>query len=241
MTIKLSVIVPCYNERNRFTDGFQHYYSYLKRQNYSWELIFVNDGSSDQTGKLIAAKTKIDKNVKLITYAKNQGKGYAITQGVKKAVGKYILFTDLDHSVPIETVESFYKYFDKGFQVVIGSRRVMGAEIAVRQHLIRESLGRGFTMLVRLFVDWQVKDATCGFKAFENKIAKRLFQKVSIYDWAFDAELLYLCKKNHIKYAQAPVVWRNVRGSKVSLSKDILRSLIGLLRIRLNDLQKKYS
>src|SRR3990167_10263655 len=101
--IKLSVVVPCYNEERRFQQGFSHYYSYLSKQKYPWELILVNDGSRDKTLELMVRAKKTNKNIKIITYPKNQGKGYAICQGIKVAKGEAVLFTDLDHSVPIDT------------------------------------------------------------------------------------------------------------------------------------------
>lgn len=240
MNIKLSVVVPVYNEDKRLKSGFGHYYSYLKKQKYSWELIFVNDGSRDNTLKLLEDLVKGKPQVKIVSYSDNHGKGYAICQGIEKAQGEYILFTDLDHSVPIQTAENFFPYFEKGYPVVIGSRRVKGAKIAVHQKPLREFLGRGFTAIVNMFIYWGVADATCGFKAFENSVAKKIFSKITVYDWAFDAEILYICKKNSIKLAQAPVTWSDVRGSKVSLKKDILRSFRGILKIRINDLKGKY-
>ncbi|KKQ90135.1 MAG: hypothetical protein UT12_C0001G0003 [Candidatus Curtissbacteria bacterium GW2011_GWC2_38_9] len=241
MATKLSVVVPCYNEENRFQKGLTHYLSYLSKQKYPWELILVNDGSHDQTVELMRDSARGKSNIQIVTYSRNHGKGYAIIQGVKTAHGQYILFTDLDHSVPIATVESFFKYFEKGYQAVIGSRRVKEAKILIHQHFLRELLGKGFTLLVRLLIDWQIKDATCGFKAFEKNIAQKIFSKITVYDWAFDAEILFLCKKYKIKVAQAPVTWSDVRGTKVSLKKDIFRSLTGLIKIRLNGLQGKYS
>ena len=241
MNIKLSVVIPCYNEENRFRNGLNHYLSYLKKQKYLWELIFVNDGSKDNTYKLMQKTTRGKSNIKIISYSKNHGKGYAVVCGVRAARGQYILFTDLDHSVPINTIKSFFKYFEKDYQVVIGSRRVSEAKILIHQHFLRELLGRGFTLLVRFLIDWRITDATCGFKAFKNHIAQKIFEKITIYDWAFDAEILFLCKKFKIKFAQAPVTWSDVRGTKVSLGKDILRSLHGLIKIRWNDLKGKYN
>ena len=240
MSPKLSVIIPCYNEQNRFKNGLNHYFSYLKTKNYSWELIFVNDGSTDKTLKIMMQNAKKNKNIKIVSYPKNQGKGYAIVQGIKKAKGRYILFSDLDHSVPIKTVDSFFKYFKEGYDCVIGSRRVEGAKLLVRQPKLRELLGRGFTQLVRILVDPKIKDSTCGFKAFEIKAAKKVFSKVTVYDWAFDAEVLFLCKKFKMRYAQAPVIWSDQRGSQVRLKKDILKSLFGLFKIRVNDLFGNY-
>lgn len=241
MNVKLSVVVPVFNESKRLKDGFVHYYSYLKKQKYQWELLIVNDGSTDNTLGLINKIKRGIPNITVLSYSENKGKGYAVCLGIQKAKGDFILFTDIDHSVPIETIESFFDYFNKGYSVVIGSRRVKDSIIAVHQNPLRESLGRGFTALVNMLIYPKITDATCGFKAFKNKIAKRIFQKVTIYSWAFDAEALYICRKLKIKVAQAPVIWSNARGSKVSLFKDILGSLKGIIKIRTNDLVRKYN
>lgn len=240
MNIKLSVIVPCYNEEKRFPNGFAHYYSYLKKQNYPWELILINDGSKDSTLKLMQRAARGKPNIKIISYSPNHGKGYAIVQGIKAANGRYVLFSDIDHSVPIETIESFYKYFDTGADVVIGSRRVKGAKILLHQKPIREFLGRGFTLLVRFLVDFKIRDATCGFKVFKKEAARKIFEKITVFDWAFDAEIIYIAKILGYKIAQAPVSWSDVKGTKVNLKRDILRSLTGLAKIRTNDFLGKY-
>lgn len=241
MNTRLSLIIPVYNESSRFKNGFDHYYSYLKKQKYSWELILVNDGSKDNTLTLIEAVKKGKPNVSVVTYDNNHGKGYAISEGVKSAVGEYILFADLDHSVPIETIESFFEYFEKDYQVVIGSRRVKGSIIEVHQNPLREFLGSGFTAIVNFLIYPGISDATCGFKAFKKNTAKKLFEKITIYNWAFDAELLFICRKNKIRVAQAPVRWSNGSGSKVSLKKDIINSLLDVVRIRINNLFGRYN
>ena len=240
MPPKLSVVIPCYNEYERFKNGIEHFLNYLKKQKYNWEIILVNDGSKDRTLNLIREKASTNPNIKIVSYDSNRGKGYAITKGVEIAKGEIILFSDLDHAVPIRTIETFFKYFEKNIPMVIGSRRVKGSKILRRQHPLRELLGKGFTLLVKLLIDYKIKDATCGFKAFSNRMAKKIFKKITIFDWAFDAELLYLCKIYKVDYVQAPVNWTDVKGSKVSLGRDILRSFFGLIKIRLNDISKKY-
>lgn len=239
MAIKLSVVIPCYNEEKRFEKSIDYFLRYLKNQKYMWELIMVNDGSNDRTLSLMQLAADKNKKVKVITYKKNHGKGYAIKKGVQQAKGKIILFSDLDQAVPINTIENMFDLFGNGVSVVIGSRRVKGAKIINHQHPLREFLGLGFSLLVRLLIDWKIKDATCGFKAFKNSVAKKIFSKVTIYGWAFDAELLYLCKIYDIKLAQAPVAWTDVKGSKVNVMKDIISSLTGLVKIRLNDYSRK--
>lgn len=238
--IKLSVVIPLYNEHERFKQGFDHYYTYLKTKKYPWEIILVNDGSSDDTLDLIKRGQKGKPNVSIISYTQNKGKGFAIHQGVKKAEGDYILFTDIDHSVPIETIESFFEFFKKGNDVVIGSRRVKGSVIEVHQKPLREFLGKGFTTIVNFAIYPKIADATCGFKMFNRTSAQRIFTKITIFNWAFDAEILYICRENKIKIAQAPVRWKDASGTKVSLKKDIINSLIGVVTIRLNGIKGKY-
>lgn len=237
----ISLVIPCYNEENRFEEGFRHYFNYLKKQNYSWEIILVNDGSNDKTLELMNNKQKEHKSIELVSYKNNKGKGYALKKAFEKAKAKYILFADIDHSVDISTVQNFYPYLKNNYQVVIGSRRVKGSKFLKKQNVLRIFLGRCFSLLVRIVVDWRIRDATCGFKAFDRESARKIFSKVSIYDWAFDAEILFLVKKFNLKIIEVPVSWRDVAGSKVSLSKDIVSSLLGLFKIRLNDFQGKYN
>ena len=180
MKIELSVVLPVYNEEKRIVNGLDHFYSYLKKQKFPWEIIVVNDGSTDSTLKVVKNVAKAKRNIKIISYEKNRGKGYAICQGVKNSVGEYILFSDIDHSVPIQTIETFFNYFHKSLPVIIGSRRVSGAVIKKHQSFIRETLGRGFTSIVQLIIDPQIKDATCGFKAFKKLQAQATRQWLAI-------------------------------------------------------------
>lgn len=239
--VKLSVIIPCFNEKKRFQRGFNQYFSFLKTLPYPWELILVNDGSVDNTLDLAKKEARQNRQIKIASYTKNKGKGHAIVMGLKQAKGQYILFSDIDHSVPISTIEKFYQHFEKGADVVIGSRRVRGAKIKVHQHPLRELLGRAFTLLVRFLIDPKIKDATCGFKAFTKGAAKEIAPKITIFGWAFDAEILFLCGKFKLQVAQVPVTWSDIKGSKVSLTRDVLKSLAELLRIRINDLRGIYN
>jgi len=236
----LSVVIPCYNEEKRFSKGMDHFLSYLDRVPYSWELVLVNDGSADNTLKLMNKAKFKNHNIEVVSYIQNEGKGYALKKGIEKAEGKFILFSDIDYSVPIQTIGQFLPYFNKGYEIVIGSRRVKGAQFVRRQNAFREFLGKGFTLLVRLLVDPKIKDATCGFKVFKKDVAKKVFKKMAIYNWSFDAEILFLCKKYGYKVAQVPVKWKNDPGTKVSLKRDVISSLLGILKIQANNLLGKY-
>lgn len=236
----LSVVIPCYNEETRLKEGYSHFTEYLKKQKYDWELVMVNDGSKDSTEKILKLLSRKNKNLKIVSYKRNRGKGYAVSKGIEAAKGNYILFSDLDHSVSIDFTRSFINHLENGFDIVIASRRVKGATLKVRQKPFREFLGRSFTVLVRILIDPKIKDATCGFKMYRKNTAKNLFKRLTVFDWVFDAEILFLSKKYNFKIAQLPVVWEDAKGSKVKLAKDVISSLKNLIKIRLNDLQGKY-
>lgn len=238
--IKLSIIIPCYNEERRFRNEIGHFTSYLKNVKFSWEMILVNDGSKDKTLGLMKNLAKNIKNIKILSYQQNRGKGYALAQGVKKSSGKFVLFSDIDHSVSVETVEEFFKQFANGSDIVIASRRMKGSSIEKSQPPIRVFLGKGFSFLVRILIDPKIMDTTCGFKAFKSEVAKNLFNKLTISDWSFDAEIIFLARKYKYTVAQVPVRWKNDPESKVSLKRDVINSLIGLLKIRTHDLLGKY-
>jgi len=218
--MNLSVIIPVYNEAKRLPHALT-----ICGKNPGWEIIFVNDGSTDASAVIIKKA-----GYKLISYPKNQGKGYALKQGVKLATGRMILITDVDFSTPLAELN---KFFPVGADIVIGSRKTKGAQITKHQSPWREFLGRQFTNLTNLWLGTNVSDVTCGFKLFKTPVAKKLFALSKIKRWGYDAEILYLAKKLKFKIAEVPVVWHNDARTKVALLPDIFRSLVDLILIRL--------
>lgn len=234
---QLSVIVPVYNESNRL-EGLVEISQYLEQFPASTELVVVDDGSTDQTlQKLKKLKKKI--SFVLVSYHQNQGKGYAIKQGMLKATGEWRLFMDVDLSVPLEYVEKIWQvrsYAD----VVIGSRRKKTAVIATRQPKLRESMGFMFTRLVQLVLGLRFVDFTCGFKLFSEQAAYDIFSRQQIKRWSFDAEILFLTKLRDWSVYEFPVTWHNDARSKVRFPHDIISSLTGLLAIRYHHLFGSY-
>lgn len=222
----LSLIIPIYNETRRLEKGLHHALAYLQSQSYSWEIILVDDGSTDNSAKLIPDQ------VSLIRTARNFGKGHAIRLGVEAAKGDYIFFSDIDFSVSLDHLPKFISQL-KTHQVVIGSRRLSSSHITQHQPSIRESLGGGFTTLSNKILGLHHTDLTCGFKGFQAQVAKKLFSLQRLNGWAFDSEILFLAKKLGYTVAEIPVVWKNDPLTKVSLFKDILISLFSLIKIRL--------
>lgn len=227
----LSVIIPIFNEQKRI-ENLSQIISYLEKQRFSWELIIVDDGSTDSTKR----KLKILKNklkFKTIYYSPNRGKGFAIKSGMNFAKGKFRLFLDIDLSTPIDEFNNFYPFLKK-FDIIIGSRKMRSSHVLVRQPFLREMLGKMFTKLSQNILQMNISDFTCGFKCFSKKAADEIFPRQTTNRWGFDPEILYIGKiyKNSIK--EVPVSWKDDPRTKVKFPQAILSSLKELLKIRIN-------
>jgi dolichyl-phosphate beta-glucosyltransferase len=177
--MKLSVIIPAYNEEKRLPQTLEAIDFYLKNQNYDYEILVVSDGSKDKTAEVLEGIKSEITNLKCIINKENHGKGYVTRQGMMQAFGDYRLFTDADNSTSIDQVEKMWPEFEKGYDVVIGSRDIKGAVLDPPQPWLRQALlGEGFKLFRKLIIGlWDVQDTHCGFKAFTKKAAEDVFPK----------------------------------------------------------------
>jgi dolichyl-phosphate beta-glucosyltransferase len=228
----LSIVVPAFNEARRIPTTLRAIGAHFASAPFAVELIVVDDGSSDDTrGAVRALASELTVPVRLLSYPGNRGKGFALKVGFAASRGEYVLFSDADLSTPIEEADRLLAELERGFDLVIGSRKTPRAQIDVHQPWLREKLGKGFTLLVRMLVA-NVSDATCGFKAFRGEVGRDLFACVHVFDWSFDAEVLLIARSRGYRLAEVPVRWRDQAGTKVDLRRDVLRSLEGIARIR---------
>lgn len=210
--MKISIIVPAYNEENRIAPTLQIINTFFASQNYSYEIIVVDDGSKDQT-------TTVVNNLKLphtqvISYGGNRGKGYAINFGVKASSGDWILMTDADNSTPIEQFSKLFTQTDQ-FEVIIGSRYMSGSTVTVKQSTPRIVMSRLGNLLVQLLVLPGLFDTQCGFKLFSASAARAIFPLQTIWGWGFDIEILRIAKEQGYKIKQVPITWRNDDQSRI--------------------------
>ncbi len=232
MMPELSVVFPVFNEETILKNNLLQVVQTLDLAAVDFEIILVDDGSHDHTSHIAAGMARQDSRLLLRTLAKNQGKGGALKEGVSHSRGRIILFSDMDLSVSFQELETFLKALDRGCDLAIGSRKVPGARVLVHQPVTREVLGRGFAALSRWILDLDVSDFTCGFKAFKGPAAKDLFSRLTLADWSFDAELLYLADRLGYRRVEIPVNWSNREETRVRLRKDLLNSFLGLIKIR---------
>lgn len=237
----LSVVIPAYNEEKRLPKTLESIFDYLKTQSYSWEIIVVSDGSTDNTPKIVKEMQKHILNLHLIDNKENHGKGYVVRQGLLAAKGKYRLFADADDSTSIDHIEKMLPEFNKGYDIVIASRDVEGSVLKPPQGIIRRFLGEVFKILRKIIVDMSdIQDTQCGFKVFSAKAVKDVFPRLKIDRWAFDVEILSVARKLGYKIKEVPVTWVNDPHSKVKLS-GMIKMLLEIIQVRINLLKNIYS
>lgn len=233
----LSVIVPVYNESDRLKN-IQTIFKYLNRQKFSSELIVINDGSTDNS---LSKLTKISKQIplKIISYQKNQGKGFALKKGFLEASGQYQLFMDIDLATPIEEFGKFIPYL-KHNDIIIATRKHKQATLVKRQLPLRENLGKGYTLLSQIILGVPISDFTCGFKCFSKKAAKKIFIKQKIKRWGFDPEVLFIAKNLGFSIKEIPIRWKNDPRTKVKFPQDLIGSFLDLIKIRYYHIKGSY-
>ena len=237
----LSVIIPAYNEEKKLPKTLREIDDYLRKQNYDSEIIVVSDGSKDKTVEVAKNLMSEIKNLRVIEFKKNQGKGFGVKEGMLGALGNFRLFTDADNSTPISQIEKMWPEFEKGFDIVIGSRDIRGAILDPPQPLFRRFTGEVFKYLRKIIVDlWEIEDSQCGFKCFTKRAAENIFPKCKINRFAFDPEILLVGKKLGYKIKEIPIYWKNDLQSKVKL-KSMVKMLLDLFKIRLNEIKGYYA
>jgi len=230
---QLSVVIPCYNEGTRFPRSLPVLREYLDRAGYTYEILAVDDGSSDGTAAFIENEAREMPQLRLLQYGRNRGKGYAVSYGVCQARGEWVLFSDADLSTPISELEKFLPYLDQGYDVVIGSRALADSNLEIRQPPWRERLGRIMNVLIRRASGLKFVDTQCGFKLFTRAAAQDIFPNVTVDTWMFDVEVLVIAQKLGYRVVDLPVTWLNSDESRVRPS-HALRVMRELLHIRLH-------
>ena len=173
--MKISVIIPAYNEEKRIVKTIKRISEYMSDKFPDYEIIVVNDGSKDNTVKVVE-DLDLEK-VRVLNNPGNRGKGYAVRNGMLNSDGDVRLFSDADLATPIEELDKFMPYFKEGYDIVIGSRALKESNIEKHQPFYRELMGKTFNFLVQRITIKGIKDTQCGFKAFTKEAAKRVFEK----------------------------------------------------------------
>jgi dolichyl-phosphate beta-glucosyltransferase len=229
---RLSVVVPSFNEEQRLPRTIEAIEQYLAGKGIPYELILVDDGSVDGTRAIMERAAERNPLVRVEAHRHNRGKGRAIATGVAVARGAEILVTDADLSTPIEELEKLQAALDNGAGVAIGSRSVKGSRVEISQPIYRQLMGKVFNLIVQALLLPGIWDTQCGFKLFRAEVAHAAFTGLTSQRFGYDPEVLYRAKKQGVKIAEVPVVWRNSAPTKVSPIGSSLDMLKDVLKVR---------
>ena len=236
---KLSLVIPCYNESKRAAKMLKTLKNFERKWEYDLEVVLVDDGSKDDTVKIIentfsdafSSKTSFE----FLQLSENQGKGGALKAGVEKAKGDFVLTLDADMATdPSELFKWLRSLPGKTFrddQILIGSRE--HEKSSIKGQFLRRFAGLIFNFIIQLFTNLNIPDTQCGFKLYPASIAKRLFSILKTKGWAHDVELLYQAKFEGIEIKSMPVKWIHQEDSKISLLSDSIKMLFQTMGISL--------
>lgn len=239
----LSIIVPAYNEASRIGGSLAEILRFAESRPGGAEVIVVDDGSSDATADLVESyRARAGEVLKLIRHPRNLGKGAAVRTGFEASGGEIVLFTDADLSAPVAEAPRLIEPIAAGeYDVVIGSRALDPSRIEKHQTWVRQTMGRTFNRLVRLWTGLGIRDTQCGFKAYRRRAMAPVFAAQRVNGFAFDVELLYLATRLGLRILEIPVTWNHVGDSRVSLVADSGAMLVELMRIRVHDWRGLYA
>jgi dolichyl-phosphate beta-glucosyltransferase len=239
--IFLSVVIPAHNEVERIGPTLERVLEYLAQQGYTFEVIVVDDVSQDATADVVARFQQRTPQLRLVQRTAQPGKGAAVQAGMLAAKGRWVVFSDADLSTPIEEVEKLLVAVEReGYDAAIGSRGLPQSDLRVRQPWYRETMGRGFNLMVRAIALHGFRDTQCGFKLFRGEAAQELFRRQTIMGFAFDVEVLFLAVKRGLRIKEVPVTWINSPRSKVDPIRDSLRMARDMIGIRVRSMLGLY-
>ena len=245
---ELSIVIPAYNEEMNIRLGaLDKVARYLEHKEYAWEVIIVDDGSTDMTKRLLSEFVKENKGFNVI-FNPHQGKAATVISGMLASKGDIVLFTDLDQATPLNQLEKLLPYFLKGYDVVIGSR----SKDRIGAPLLRKVMAQGFMMLRSFGLGLTgIVDTQCGFKAFRREVAHDVFKMLlrygnnhevtgSMVTAGFDIEILFVAKRKGYSIKEVPVEWHYVETRRVNPIRDSFQGIMDIIAIRVNSLKGLY-
>ena len=247
---KLSIVIPTYNEEKRIEASLSKMKAYLETNDYDYEIVVSDDGSTDTTPQVIKNLQKDWKNL-ILQKNPHRGKGSALISGVKVVSKDYVYLADADLSVSIEEMPKFLVWItENSYDIAIATREGTGA-MRVNEPYMRHFMGRIFNLIVQLVILPGINDTQCGFKLFKTKVAKDVFNHTLLYTakdpvikkgrlGAFDVEFIYVAKKMGYKIKEVPVTWVYGEESKAHKLRDSYYNTVDVLRVRINSWKGLY-
>ncbi len=235
--MKLSVCIPMYNERGICVDTARALYramtAFCTRQGLDWEILFCDDGSTDDSRKVLQAAIQKEglSRVQCIGYEKNRGKGAAVRTAVLASTGDIVLYTDCDLAYGTEVIGPAAEKIIAGDKIVLGSRNLSRDGYAGYTPL-RRMASKIYIKVIAVCAGFRLTDSQCGFKCFDGACARKIFSMCTIDGFSFDLEMIKIAQKLGYPLAEMPVQIINHRDSKINIVGDALRMLGDIRKIK---------
>lgn len=235
----LSLIVPAYNEVERIQPTLMSYYKQMNAMCQDFEIIVVDDGSTDGTADFVRTMQAVMPEIKVVVCPENKGKGNAVRAGMLRAEGKIRVMTDADGSIPANQLKQLVlPLLVEQADIAIGSRYLVDSEVANKQPLHRRIWSRFSNIIIQKMLLPGIVDTQCGFKAFKASVAENIFNETTIDGWSFDLEVLALAKHRGYSIKEVAVKWSDDERSKGKFSQ-LPETIAELFKIHHKISQKK--
>jgi dolichyl-phosphate beta-glucosyltransferase len=226
----LSLIIPAHNEEQRLPGALQAMAAFLKEQSYTYEVLVVENGSSDRTYAVACSYSAAMPYLKVVK-EEGRGKGLAVRRGMLTATGEYRFYCDVDFSMPVPEINHFIPPALPDMDIAIASREARGA-VRYNEPGYRHLMGRVFNTMVRWLALPGLQDTQCGFKCFRAGVAEEIFARQSMNGWSFDVEVLFIARRWGYRIVEVPIPWYYNANSRVRAVADSWNMALSLIDIR---------
>lgn len=231
--MKLSIVIPAYNEEQRLPPTLEAYLAYFEpRYGDAFELVVVVNGSRDGTERVARAQMPGHPAIRVIVEPRAIGKGGAIMMGFAAATGDLVGFVDADGATPPEAFDDLARNIGNA-GAIIASRWFKESVVHPPQPLKRRVASRIFNFFVRWFFKVKIRDTQCGAKVLTRDAVRAVLPVIGITRWAFDVDLLFKLRRAGYRIVEHPTVWHDVGGSQLNISKASVEMFVAIVRLRL--------
>jgi len=228
--LKISIIIPIYNEEKRILRCLERISSYCNEKEWDYEVLVAEDGSTDNTVKIVNDFSSQKNRFKLLSFPERLGKGGAIKNSMFQATKDYVCFMDVDLSADVGELERLIPYVNN-YEIIIGSRILRGTLPPIEGPLYRKIFSRFYSKFFRFLFRMPIKDPQCGFKLFKKNIISRLFKEIHTTNFAFDSEVLVKAYWLGFKIKEVPIIWKFDPATKISVFKQVREMGNSLMQI----------
>jgi dolichyl-phosphate beta-glucosyltransferase len=228
----ISIIIPAHNEETRLPHTLEQVLAFLKHQDYTSEVLVVENGSIDRTFEIADNFARQYPSLRVLRESE-RGKGLAVRRGMLEAKGEYRFMCDADLSMSIEQLNHFLPPSVENVDIAIGSREAAGA-VRFEEPRYRHLGGRVINFAIRVLILPGLQDTQCGFKCFSAASAEKVFRRQTLPGWSFDIELLYIARRIGLTIREIPIHWQFNPETKLSAVQDAIRMVRDIFRIHRN-------